>query len=97
MNLSIRLAELTKTRVGRTAGGAPNHLVVRPTDTSERGEDSAEPHARAILDVRGRIMVFMTHNTDISDAWEREDDDPEYFYRFSVTGYAVAINVLLQR
>ena len=31
INFSIRLSELTKTRVG-WAGTEPNHLVVRPTD-----------------------------------------------------------------
>jgi hypothetical protein len=63
--------------------------------TSERGVDSAEVHGRAIVDDRGRIMVLMTHNTDISDSWEREAEDPGYFYRFSVNGYALAINALL--
>jgi hypothetical protein len=63
--------------------------------TSERGADSAEVHARAILDQKGRVMVFMTHNTDVSDSWEREGEDAQYFYRFSVEGYQVAVNVLL--
>ena len=63
--------------------------------TSERGADSAELHVRAITDERGRVMVLMTHNTDIADSWEREGEDPDYFYRFSPEGYAVAINVLL--
>ena len=40
-------------------------------------------------------MVFMTHNTDISDAWEREGEDPNFFYSFSPHGYAVGINVML--
>lgn len=31
-NLSIRLSELTKTRVSRNASGEPNHLIVRITD-----------------------------------------------------------------
>lgn len=195
INLSIRLAELTRIRISRTPTGDPNHLVVRPTDdelfgcpfvlmaevgsvyfdeaeasrlrtyllkggflwvddywgsaawdhwateiakvlppnefpivdlpsghpllrsqfnvsrvpqipainywlgsggdTSERGPDSAEVHARVIFDKQGRVVVFMTHNTDISDSWEREGEDPNYFYRFSVEGYAVAVNVLL--
>lgn len=195
INLSIRLAELTKTRVSFDAAGSPNHLVVRLTDdelfqcpfllmaevgnlyfdeeeaarlrayllkggflwvddfwgsqawanweyeirkvlppgefpirdlgadhpllrtqfqltgipqipainfwlgsgglTSERGADSAEVHARTISDAHGRVMVFMTHNTDIADSWEREGEDPGYFREFSVDGYAVAINVLL--
>ncbi len=63
--------------------------------TSENGADSAEPHARAIFDKQGRMMVFITHNTDYGDAFEREGDDPQYFYTFSVDGYAFGINVLL--
>ena len=63
--------------------------------TSERGADSAEVHTRGILDRSGRLMVLMTHNTDISDSWEREAEDPNYFYQFSLNGYAVAINVLM--
>jgi hypothetical protein len=195
VNLSIRLSELTKTRVSLDESGVPNHLVVRLTDdelfqcpfilmsevgrlwfdetdaerlrtyllkggflwvddfwgslawqnweheiakvlppaeypavplepdhpllrtqfhlthvpqipsinfwfgsggqTSERGADSAEVNARIISDRHGRVMVFMTHNTDIADSWEREGEDPRYFREFSVDGYALAINVLL--
>jgi hypothetical protein len=65
------------------------------TSTSERGEDSAVPMVRGISDDRGRLMVLMTHNTDISDAWEREGEDPRYFYEFSPNGYAVGMNVVL--
>jgi len=64
-------------------------------ETSERGSDSAEPHARGISDSHGRLMVLMTHNTDFGDAFEREGDDPRYFYQFSVDGYAFGINALL--
>jgi hypothetical protein len=63
--------------------------------TSEQGADSAVPHARAIADRTGRIMVLMTHNTDIADSWEREGDDPSYFYAFGPRGYAFGINVIL--
>jgi len=65
------------------------------TETSERGADSLEVHTRAISDARGRIMVLMTHNTDLGDSWEREGEDPGYFYQFSPPGYAVGINVLV--
>jgi hypothetical protein len=71
-----------------------NHWA-RYGDTSERGQDSATPHARGIADARGRLLVLITHNTDIGDSWEREADDPTYFYQFSVEGYAFGINVLL--
>jgi hypothetical protein len=63
--------------------------------TSERGSDSAVPHAMGIADSKGRLMVLMTHNTDFGDAFEREGDDPTYFYNFSVEGYGFGINVLL--
>lgn len=195
INFSIRLGELTKTRISRQPTGDPNHLVVRPTDpglfscpfvlasdigtvlftdddarslreyfdkggflwvddfwgpyawdtwegqiarvlppgefpirdltadhpifrtlfevpalpqvpsiqfwrqsgggTSERGADSVEPHWRAITDAHGRLMVAMTHNTDISDAWEREGESAEYFFEFSPNGYAVGLNTVL--
>jgi hypothetical protein len=65
--------------------------------TDERWNDPTDDVAymRAVADDKGRIMVLMTHNTDFGDAYERESDDPTYFYRFSVEGYAVGINVLL--
>ncbi len=64
-------------------------------DTSEWGADSEVPTVRAILDSKGRAMVLMTHNTDVGDSWEREGDDPNYFYNFAIDGYAVGINVVL--
>jgi Domain of unknown function (DUF4159) len=63
--------------------------------TSERGSESAVPQMYAISDSHDRIMVLMTHNTDISDAWEREGEDPQFFYQFSPNGYSVGINVLM--
>ena len=63
--------------------------------TSERYDDSEVATARGISDQAGRLLVLMTHNTDVGDSWEREADDPAYFYRFSVDGYAFGINVLL--
>ena len=72
-----------------------NHWMGSGGGTSERYADSAVPHARGIADKRGRLMVLITHNTDFGDSWEREADDPNYFYRFSVDGYAFGINVVL--
>ena len=50
---------------------------------------------RGIADATGRLMVVMTHNTDISDAWEREGEDPQFFFSFSPQGYAVGLDVVL--
>jgi hypothetical protein len=63
--------------------------------TSERGYDTDTVMFRGIRNAQGRLMVVMTHNTDISDAWEREGEDPEFFYRFSPDGYAVGLNIVL--
>jgi len=78
--------QVTSIRFWRTYGG---------TTTSERGEESAVPHLRAIRDKHGRIMAVMTHNTDVSDSWEREGEDPQFFYQFSPRGYGLGIDVLL--
>jgi len=63
--------------------------------TSERGADSAHVDFRMIADEHGRIMVLMTHNTDLGDSWEREGEDREFFELFSPRGYSVGINVVL--
>ena len=72
-----------------------NHWRRSGGETSERGPDSDDVHLRGIADARGRLMVLMTHNTDIADAWEREAEDPRFFYLFSPDGYAVGINIFL--
>jgi len=65
--------------------------------TSERARDGDSPHSdfRGIADDRGRLMVVMTHNTDIADTWEREGESREYFEKFSPAGYALGVNVVL--
>jgi hypothetical protein len=67
----------------RTGGGKTDRGVTDP------------PDARGIADDHGRLMVVMVHNSDIPDGWEREGEDPRYFYQFSPDAYAVGINVLL--
>jgi len=67
----------------RRTGGQTDRGVNDPVD------------ARGIADHHGRLMVMMMHNTDIPDGWEREGEDPQYFYRFSPDAYSVGINILL--
>jgi hypothetical protein len=78
--------QITNIQFWRSTGG---------TVTSERGPDSDEAHLRAIRDRRGRIMVLMTHNTDVADSWEREGEDPAFFLQFSPDGYALGVDVVL--
>jgi Domain of unknown function (DUF4159) len=64
-------------------------------NTSERGAESAIPHARGIFDEHGRMIVLITFNTDFGDAFEREGDNHAYFEQFAGPGYAFGINALL--
>lgn len=79
------LPQIPSIQFWRTSGGA----------TSERGSDSAVPTWRGVTDKHGNLIVVMTHNTDISDAWEREGEDVRFFYAFSPNGYAVGIDIIL--
>ena len=81
-----QVPQVTSIRFWRASGGR---------NTSERGAESATPHLRGIRDAHGNLMAVMTHNTDIADSFEREGDDPQYFYQMSVPGYAFGINTLL--
>jgi hypothetical protein len=79
------IPQITSINFWRTSGGT----------TSERGSDSPQADLRMIADNKGRIMVLMTHNTDVGDSWERESEDHEFFLQFSPNGYALGVNVVL--
>jgi hypothetical protein len=78
--------QITNIQFWRAVGGR---------ESSERGEDSRVVHFRTIRDTSGRMMVVMTHNSDVADSWEREGEDPGFFYQYSPEGYAFGINVVL--
>ncbi len=65
-------------------------------ETSERDYDSAQVYFKGIQDSHGRLMVLISHNTDIADTWEREGEElRSYFDTFSPRGYAIGVNVVL--
>ncbi len=58
--------------------------------------DTSKPVYRAISDDSGRIMVFICHNTDLGDGWEREGENQWYFEEFSVKkAYPLGINIIV--
>jgi hypothetical protein len=60
-----------------------------------RGEGSKEMHVRAIFDDHQRMMVFAIHNSDVSDGWEREAENEQYFRQFSEKiAYPLGINII---
>jgi uncharacterized protein DUF4159 len=78
-----RVPQMPSIQAWRRTGGDTDRGVTDP------------PDPRAIADEHGRLMVVWVHNSDIPDGWEREGEDPQYFYRFSPDAYAVGINVFL--
>lgn len=62
---------------------------------ADRGEGSETMHVRALLDDKQRISVLAFHNSDISDGWEREGENQEYFQKFSEKiAYPLGINII---
>ena len=60
-----------------------------------RGEGSEEMHVRALLDDKGRMQILAIHNSDVSDGWEREGEDDNYFSRYSEkVAYPLGINII---
>lgn len=82
----LEIPQIPSIQHWRRSGGAT---------TSERGLRSDDVHLRAITDSHDRILVLMSHNTDIADGWEREGEDYEFFYRFSVDAYELGINIVV--
>jgi hypothetical protein len=64
-------------------------------DTSERGAETRNATLNGIFDDDGRLMVLMSHNTDIADGWEREGESDEFFATFSPKAYGLAVNVII--
>ena len=79
------LPQIPSIQFWRTSGGGVRARV-----------GQRRPGRARVSDHHGNLMVLMTHNTDISDAWEREGEDPRFF-QFSPNGYAVGINVICTR
>ena len=77
-------------RAGRRFGGE-----IQTWEDTYDGSDNSVPHYRGIFDDEGRIMVFICHNTDLGDGWEREGMDAWYFEEFSVKkAYPMGINTV---
>lgn len=67
-------------------------LNVVHSDQIERG--GIEPHFRAILDDKGRVIVGIFFNMDLGDAWEWADL-PEYPEKYASMAFRLGINYIL--
>jgi hypothetical protein len=58
------------------------------------GQGGQGAHWRGIYDDKGRIMVAISYNSDIGDAWEYADD-PRYPEKFSGLAIRVGVNYVI--
>lgn len=72
----------------------PRNPVV-PLQTRDRGAGSETMHVRAWMDDKDRFQVFVIHNSDYSDGWEREGEHDDYFHTYSEKiSYPLGINIV---
>jgi len=57
-------------------------------------KDGYIPHLRGILDSEGRLLVLISWNSDLGDAWEWADD-PYYPILYSNYAYRLGVNLVL--
>jgi hypothetical protein len=67
------------------------HLYQGCKNCREGGQGA---HWRGIYDDKGRIMVAISYNSDVGDAWEFADD-PSYPERFSGLAIRVGVNYVI--
>lgn len=60
--------------------------------TYEKG--GVTPHYMGIENKNGRLMIFLTRNCDLGDAWEWIND-PRYPAHFGLIAYKIGINVVV--
>jgi len=69
----------------------PGEAHLRAGYKSNNGPSSRGAHWRAIYDDKGRIIVAISYNSDIGDAWEWADD-PGYPARYSDLAIRLGVN-----
>jgi hypothetical protein len=68
----------------------------RSTGITWEKPDAREPHYASYFDDKGRMVVLLCHNTDLTDGWEREGDNEWYFHEFSEKkAYPMGINIIV--
>jgi Domain of unknown function (DUF4159) len=70
----------------------PNIMNAQRGQTSEKG--GTVPHRMGVEDEKGRLVCFISFNTDMGDAWEWIND-PSYPAKYGLHAYKSAINVIV--
>ena len=72
----------------------PGQAHLGPGYKSNNGSSARGAHWRAIFDEKGRIMVAISYNSDLGDAWEYADDS-WYPSRFADLAIRVGVDYIL--
>jgi len=64
---------------------------IRNRQDSEIGPSTV--HYYGVFDERNKLVVLVSMNSDVSDSWEREGDNQDYFNAYAGKGYALGVNV----
>jgi hypothetical protein len=56
--------------------------------------DGSVPYWRGVRDDKGRVMVAITSNNDLGDAWQPADN-PQYPQKFSFLGIRLGVNFVI--
>ena len=72
----------------------PGEAHLRAGYKSNNGPSSRGAHWRAICDSQGRVIVAISYNSDIGDAWEWADD-PDYPARYSDFAIRLGVNYIV--
>src|ERR1017187_8202880 len=72
----------------------PGQAHFRQGYKSQNGPSSIGAHWRGIFDEKGRIMVAISYNSDVGDAWEYADD-PRYPAKFADLAIRLGVNYII--
>ena len=75
-------------------GAAHLRLGYKRPDYPQGSNDGIGAHWRGIYDDKGRVMVAISYNSDLGDAWEWADS-PEYPEKFSGLAIRVGVNYIV--
>jgi uncharacterized protein DUF4159 len=66
---------------------------VRNGQDSEIGPSTV--HYYGVFDDHDRLAALVSMNSDVSDSWEREGDNQDYFNAYAGKGYALGVDVAI--
>jgi hypothetical protein len=72
----------------------PGEAHLRAGYKSNNGAGARGAHWRGIYDDQGRIMVAISYNSDLGDAWEWADA-PHYPEKFSALAIRIGVNYVV--